>query len=72
EKDIDRIFDRFYRSTEARGMGSEGTGLGLNICRLVSEAHGGVIRVESRPGRGSTFTVELPLDSETHPEDETA
>jgi len=72
EKDIGRIFDRFYRSAEAREMGAEGTGLGLNICRLVSEAHGGVIRVESHPGRGSTFTVELPLDPEAHPEDETA
>ena len=72
EKNIGRIFDRFYRSAEAREMGAEGTGLGLNICRLVSEAHGGVIRVESHPGRGSTFTVELPLDPEAHPEDGTA
>lgn len=63
EKDIQRIFDRFYRSVDARGMESEGSGLGLNICKWVAEAHGGSIRVESRPGKGSTFTVELPLEA---------
>ncbi len=64
EKDQERIFDRFYRSSEARGLGVNGSGLGLNICRFVSEAHGGQICVESQPGTGSKFTVELPLNSE--------
>ena len=64
EKEQERVFDRFYRSSEARGMGVNGSGLGLNICRLVAEAHGGHIRVESRLGVGSKFVVELPLDAE--------
>ena len=64
EKEQERVFDRFYRSSEARGMGVNGSGLGLNICRLVAEAHGGHIHVESRLGVGSKFVVELPLDVE--------
>lgn len=62
ERDVGRIFDRFYRTAEARGMGSEGSGLGLNICKWIAESHKGTIRVKSRRGVGSTFTVELPLD----------
>jgi len=65
EMDVERIFDRFYRSAEARGMGSEGSGLGLNICKWVAEAHGGSIRVDSLLGKGSTFTVNLPLEVAT-------
>ena len=53
-----RIFDRFERAVSASNYG--GLGLGLWIARQVVEAHGGVIRVESEPGLGATFTVELP------------
>lgn len=53
-----RIFDRFERAVSARHYG--GLGLGLYISRCIVEAHGGTIRVESRLGEGSTFTVELP------------
>ncbi|GMU05294.1 hypothetical protein ASNO1_15470 [Corallococcus caeni] len=53
-----RIFDRFERAVSTNHYG--GLGLGLWIARQVVEAHGGVIRVESEPGRGATFTVELP------------
>jgi predicted ATPase/signal transduction histidine kinase len=53
-----RVFDRFQRAVSAMHYG--GLGLGLFISRRIVEAHGGTIRVESAPGEGSTFTVELP------------
>jgi PAS domain S-box-containing protein len=54
-----RIFDRFERAVSVRNFG--GLGLGLWIARQIVEASGGAIQVESAPGRGATFTVELPL-----------
>ena len=54
------IFEKFGRS--ATGMTKPGTGLGLFIARSIVEAHGGSIDVESVPGHGATFAVELPLD----------
>jgi PAS domain S-box-containing protein len=56
-----RIFERFYRAPDARVLRTRGAGLGLAICREIVDAHGGVLRVESVPGRGSTFIVRLPL-----------
>lgn len=55
-----RIFDKFYRVMGAAGW-AMGTGLGLAIVKGLAEAHGGEARVESTPGKGSTFTVTLPL-----------
>ena len=55
---LPRLFERFYRA-EASGAG--GLGLGLYITRMIVEAHGGTIAVESEPGAGSTFIVTLPL-----------
>lgn len=59
EADQERIFERFERAVERRRYG--GLGLGLWICRSAVEVHGGRIRVESRPGEGATFVVELPI-----------
>jgi PAS domain S-box-containing protein len=56
-----RIFERFYRAPDARVLRTRGAGLGLAICREIVDAHVGVLRVESVPGRGSTFIVRLPL-----------
>jgi heavy metal sensor kinase len=56
----DRVFERFYRSAEARSSGEGGAGLGLCIARSIVEAHGGRIEVKSSPGLGCTFTVILP------------
>jgi signal transduction histidine kinase len=62
-EDLPQIFQRFYRGSRPalRPERRRGTGLGLSICRTVVETHGGNMRVESRVGEGSTFTVELPF-----------
>lgn len=60
EKDIDRIFERFYRVDKARSRELGGTGLGLSIVKHLAHAFGGNVSVESQPGRGSKFRVELP------------
>jgi signal transduction histidine kinase len=61
-KDQGRIFDRFYRSDETQKQGIRGSGIGLTIVRKIVEAHNGVIEVESEAGKGSTFTIRLPLN----------
>jgi signal transduction histidine kinase len=59
-QNLERIFDRFWRGDSARAP-ERGTGLGLAIARALARRHGGDVLVESEIGRGSTFTLELPL-----------
>jgi signal transduction histidine kinase len=58
------IFEPFYTTKEPDANGHGGTGLGLSVCRQIVEQHQGRIRVESLVGKGSTFTVKLPLRAE--------
>jgi two-component system, OmpR family, sensor kinase len=68
--DLPHVFDRFWRADRVRSRASErgGFGLGLSISQWIVQAHGGTITVQSRLGRGSVFTVVLPLGGE--PSDE--
>jgi heavy metal sensor kinase len=63
ESDQPRVFDRFYRVDKARSRANGGAGLGLSIVDWIVKAHGGKISVASAPGRGSVFTVELPIEA---------
>jgi signal transduction histidine kinase len=60
-QDLELVFDRYYRSQNARGARDDGTGLGLPMARAILKAHGGHISVTSIEGVGTTFTVTLPL-----------
>jgi two-component system OmpR family sensor kinase len=57
----DRVFERFYRTDTARNREAGGTGLGLSIVAALVAAHGGRVTVDSTPGAGATFRVELPI-----------
>ncbi|MGB8858829.1 MAG: ATP-binding protein [Ilumatobacteraceae bacterium] len=59
-RDLDRVFERFYRVDRARSRTTGGTGLGLAIVRHVATNHGGDVTVRSREGEGSTFTLRIP------------
>ena len=58
---LPHVFDRFYRSDPARSQQDGESGLGLAIAKSITEAHGGKIEVQSELGRGTTFTVLLPV-----------
>ena len=60
----DKLFTRFYRVTSDATRYQPGLGLGLYICNVIIESHGGTIRIDSEVGRGTTFVVTLPLPSE--------
>jgi two-component system OmpR family sensor kinase len=61
-EDANRVFERFWRSDSSRTRASGGTGLGLAIVAAIAEAHGGTATVETAPGEGATFRVQLPRD----------
>jgi signal transduction histidine kinase len=60
-ENLPRIFDPFFRADPSRSRSSGGYGLGLSLCQTIAEAHAGKIEVQSEPGRGSTFSLFLPL-----------
>jgi signal transduction histidine kinase len=63
EKEQERIFERFYRASIPENQSIPGTGLGLALVDHIARGHGGRVEVESEPGRGSTFTIHLPLEA---------
>ncbi len=67
-EDQQHVFDKFYRAAADAVQEVTGTGLGLAIAREVARLHGGEIHLESEPGQGSTFTIELPLPTAEHAE----
>ena len=61
-EELDRVFEKFYRAPQPEGEAVAGTGLGLTIVKHVAEEHGGSVEVRSEPGKGSTFSILIPLD----------
>lgn len=64
-RDLDRVFERFYRVDRARSRDTGGTGLGLAIVRHVATNHAGEVTVRSQEGEGSTFTIRIPSTERT-------
>jgi len=64
--DQGKLFDKFFRSDQASRMDTKGSGLGLYIVKKILDAHGGKIKVSSKSGKGSTFTITLPLKGPSH------
>ena len=60
QKEVKKIFQKFYRTKRAEQSGEAGTGIGLSIVEQIVIQHGGTIEVMSRPGQGSRFTMVLP------------
>ena len=61
---LPRIFERFYRVDREYSRQLGGTGLGLSIVKHIIESHGGTVEVQTQVGKGSTFTIKLPLEPE--------
>jgi signal transduction histidine kinase/DNA-binding response OmpR family regulator len=69
QEELSKIFDRFHRVRSARSRTHEGSGIGLALALALTELHGGTITVDSAVGRGSTFTVSVPLGAAHLPAD---
>ncbi len=65
KEEKDKIFDRFYRGGDELTRTVKGSGLGLTLVKQIVEAHKGSVQVESEPGKGSTFSIKLPLGERT-------
>lgn len=63
---LPRLFERFYRADKARSRKLGGTGLGLAIVKHIAQAHGGEVTVTSTPGAGSTFSLQIPIWTQTN------
>jgi two-component system phosphate regulon sensor histidine kinase PhoR len=61
KKEIKKVFDKFFRIRKEDTYTSKGFGLGLSFVKKIVTAHEGKIKVESEPGKGSNFTIELPM-----------
>ncbi len=61
KESVPLIFERFYRVDKSRSRNEGGTGLGLSIVKHITEAHDGKVEVQSEPGKGSKFTVKIPI-----------
>jgi two-component system, OmpR family, phosphate regulon sensor histidine kinase PhoR len=59
-----RIFERFYRTRDARGTNVRGSGIGLSLVKHIAEAHGGTVSVDSELGKGAAFVVDIPIVEE--------
>ncbi|HKV13328.1 MAG TPA: ATP-binding protein, partial [Thermoanaerobaculia bacterium] len=69
KEELPQVFERFHRVEGARGRTYEGTGIGLALVQELVKLHGGTVRAESEPGRGSVFTVSIPFGNEHLPAD---
>jgi signal transduction histidine kinase len=67
KEEIDKLFQKFYRVENALNFGTEGSGLGLYMAKLIIEAHGGKIWIDSELGKGSTFSFTVPIIKEEEP-----
>jgi two-component system sensor histidine kinase SenX3 len=72
EEEQQRVFERFYRVDKARSRATGGTGLGLAIVKHVAANHGGEVKLWSKSGTGSTFTMRLPAHRQERAEDRNA